>query len=126
MGKHVGLAFVGYFFGLLGGIVVYLVAEKKDRFTRFHAMQSILFNLAALAVAIVLMATMFASMFPLMIAGGTPATWFAMPAFMGLMAVWMVYAVVAFIIWLILLIKVYGGETYKLPVIGQWAEDWTK
>lgn len=121
MGKNVGLSIVAYFFGLIGGIVVYLVADKRDRFTRFHAMQSILFNIAFGVIALILGALSFPFWF---IRGGVPLLGF--PALIGFGVVWFIYGVVAFVLWLVLMIRAYHGEKYKLPLVGDLAEDWSK
>ena len=46
-------ALLAYLLGLLGGLIFFFM-EKNSRFVKFHAMQSILFNVVVGVVAIVL------------------------------------------------------------------------
>jgi uncharacterized membrane protein len=86
---------------LAGGIIFF--TTSKDPYVRFHAMQSILFN-AAIAVIYTAM----------MIIGFM--LWFLLGPILYLL--W----AAAFGIWIILMIKAYQGEKFKLPYIGQLAE----
>ena len=89
------LAYVG---GPLTGIVV-LVMEKKDQFVRFHAMQS------TVTFLLVLVANLLLSNVPVV-------HW---------LASWpLVLAVTA--LWIVLMVKAFTGERYKLPYIGDFAE----
>lgn len=82
-----------YLFGWVTGLV-FLLIEKDNKKIRFHAMQSIVtFGLATLV-----------SMVPVV-------GWMLSPL------VWLV----AFILWLVLIVKAYQGEMFKLPVIGDFA-----
>lgn len=87
-----------YMFGWLTG-VIFLILEKENSFVRFHAMQSL---------------ATFLSLFILsMIAG-------LIPILGWLLAI--VITPVSVILWLFLMYKAYQGEKYKLPIIGNWAE----
>jgi len=95
-----------YLLGWITGIVFYLL-EKENKFVRFHAMQSIL------------------TFFPLWILsilfGGW--SWFLFWhawAFLVWFS-WIIW-VVMLILWLVLMIKAYQGEMYKLPIVGDIAE----
>ncbi|MBI4181554.1 MAG: DUF4870 domain-containing protein [Candidatus Aenigmarchaeota archaeon] len=119
MGKHTGLAVVAYFFGILGGIIVLLVAEHRDKFTRFHALQGILFNIAAGIVGLALAAL---SM-PFMMG----PWWGFMPwTMIWAGGLWAVYGIVVLVVWLLLMVKAYHGEAYELPVIGELAKQWSR
>ena len=76
------------------GLIFFLI-EKDNKFVRFHALQSIIV-FAALNVIILV---------PFI-------GWFLVP-FMG---------VVGFILWIVLMIKAYQGEMFKLPIAGDIAE----
>jgi len=79
------------------GIVFYLL-EKDNKFVKFHAMQSILVFL------------------PLTIIGGLFSfIWFLW--WLG----WLIW-LLSIILWLVLMIKAYQGEKYKLPIVGDIAE----
>jgi len=87
-----------YIVGWITGIV-FLVLEKKNKFVRFHALQSLLTFLALSILAWIL------GWIPFV--GWTLAT-----------LVWILMV----ILWLILMFKAYRGEKYKLPFVGDIAE----
>ncbi|MFC1964789.1 DUF4870 domain-containing protein [Chloroflexota bacterium] len=87
-----------YLGGWITGIV-FLVIEQKNKFVRFHALQSIV-TFGALTVVSALL-----SWIPFV--GG----------FFGA-----VIGILAFILWILLMVKAYRGELYKVPVAGHVAE----
>ena len=87
-----------YLGGWITGIV-FLVIEQKNKFVRFHALQSIV-TFGALTVA-----SAFLSWIPFV--GG----------FFGA-----VIGILAFILWILLMVKAYQGELYRVPVAGYVAE----
>lgn len=92
------LAALTYLGGFITGII-FLLVEKKNKFIRFHAMQSTI---------------TFGGIFILHIIG----------TFIPLLG-WVLGAllsIVSLILWIILMIKAYQGEMYKLPYIGDLAE----
>jgi uncharacterized membrane protein len=89
------LAYVG---GAITGIVM-LIVEKRDRFVRFHAMQSTIFFLGVLIAHLMLK---------------------GLPVIGGLLYVPFVIGVC--ILWVLLMVRAFNGETYKLPYIGDFAE----
>ena len=91
-------ALLSYVVGLITGVIFYVI-EKENKFVRFHAMQSILtsgFFLVANAVL---------AFIPVI-------GWSLMP----------ILAIVQLVTWIILMIKSYQGEKFKLPVLGDIAE----
>jgi uncharacterized membrane protein len=92
--------------------IVFLLIEpfKKNRFIRFHAFQC-LFLWAALVVLSVVLRLAFFVLFLIPILGHL--LW---------LVVWLVLSVGCFILWVVLLVKAFQGEMFKLPVIGDWAE----
>jgi len=95
---------LAYLLGIVGGIVFYAIS--KDSYVRFHAMQSIL-----LWVAIIII------YFALFLLGMiVPFLW---------MIDWVVY-VGLFAVEILMMIKAYQGERYKLPIIGSMAEQYSK
>jgi uncharacterized membrane protein len=92
-------AALSYLFGFVTG-AVFLVLEKKDRFVRFHAMQS------ALAFGGITVGSMLVGAIPLI----------------GLLA-WALIIPGSAILWLVLMFKAYQGEEFKLPIVGQIAAD---
>ena len=107
----------------LTGIIFYFM-EKENKTVRFHAMQSIL------------------TFLPLTILGwvigwigapkwtGPGTGWYGYGSYTpGIPALiylsWIIYAI-TFILWLVLIIKSYQGEKFKVPVIGDIAEKQVK
>lgn len=82
-----------------------LAPYNRNSFVRFHAWQSIFFTIACFALDIALI-----------VLGRIP--------FLGFMTLflWPLVGLAIFAIWLIVLIKAFGGARFKLPVIGDLAE----
>ena len=102
--------------GLIYSIIV-LVTDKANKLTRFHAMQSIL--LTIVNVVIVVPCYFVAAAFFLM---NTTIT-----SLLGGI-LWLVLVVVGlglFVMMIIAAIKAFGGEIYKIPVIGDFADKWS-
>jgi len=91
-----------YVLGWVTGIVFYLL-EKENKFVRFHAMQSIL-TFLPLSVIYWLFGWMLWWM---------PFIGWAISVLIGLLM---------FILWIMLMIKAYQGEMFKLPIVGDMAE----
>ena len=80
---------------------IYFIVDskfKKDDFLQFHAYQS-----AAAGVALILINVVF---------GAT----------IILLALLPIVNLVGLIVWIMGMVKAYGGEKYKFPIIGDWAE----
>ena len=90
------MAALCYALGWITGIV-FLLVEKKNKFIRFHAMQSIV-TFGILTVA---------SFIPLI-------GWILSPFIV----------IIGFVLWLVLMIKAYQGEEFELPVVGKLARQW--
>ena len=91
-------ALLSYLLGFITGIIFYVI-EKDNKFVRFHAMQSII---------------TFGALFVLnMVLAFIPVIgWILMP----------IISIAALILWIVLMVKAYQGENYKLPIIGDLAE----
>ena len=87
-----------YLGGWITGII-FIIIEQKNKFVRFHALQSIII-FGALTVASAML-------------GWIPF----IGGFFGA-----VIGILAFILWILLMVKAYQGELYKVPVAGQVAE----
>lgn len=87
--------------------IIFLVIEpyNKNRFIRFHSFQNIFFWIAWIILSIALG-----------IIGQIPV--------LGWMTLflWPIIGLAGFIVWLVLMLKAYQGQMYKLPVIGDMAE----
>jgi len=92
-------AVLTYVFGFLSGIA-FLVLEKENQFVRFHAMQSTIVFVTLTVLKVVL------SVLPLL------------GALINIFLLWPITV----ILWLVLMVKAYKGEYFKLPVIGDIAE----
>lgn len=88
-----------YLVGWITG-VIFLVIEKSDDSVRFHAYQSV---------------ATFGGLFVLSIV----AHW--VPVVGPL--VQMLLGPVTLILWIVLMVKAWQGERFKLPVVGDWAEE---
>jgi uncharacterized membrane protein len=92
-------AALAYALGFVSG-AAFLLSERENSFVRFHAMQSIIVFLG-LSVACILLQSI--------------------PLLGMLLAVFIVIPLSA-ILWLVLMFKAYQGELFKLPVVGEIAE----
>ncbi|MCX8009330.1 MAG: hypothetical protein N3A54_06590 [Patescibacteria group bacterium] len=99
--EHI-MATVSYLLFFITGII-FLILEKESKFVRFHAMQStILFG----GIFIIILGLSF---IPIL-------GWFVM--------LLLIFA--AFVLWIVLMWKAFQGEMYKLPWIGDLAEQQLK
>jgi len=88
-----------YGLGWITGLA-FLLAERENRFVRFHALQSTI------------------------VFGGLSVLWFvgtSIPPFGWLLSFFIIPPLSA-ILWLLLLFKAYQGERFKLPYVGDIAE----
>jgi uncharacterized membrane protein len=95
-----------YLVGFITGLVFYLI-EKKHVEVRFHAAQSILISIVAIVINVVFTIL-------IMIPG--------IGILFGLLNI--LVGIGFFVLWIILLIKGYNLEHFKLPIIGDMAEEW--
>ncbi|SNQ61354.1 DUF4870 domain-containing protein [Candidatus Methanoperedens nitratireducens] len=91
-----------YVLGFITGIL-FLILEKENRFVRFHAMQSTATFVIIFVVSIVF--------------GMIPLIGWVISPLIGLLSL---------ILWLLLMYKAFKGEKYKLPVVGDFAENQVK
>lgn len=81
------------------GIVFYIL-EKDNEFVKFHAMQSIVTFLGLTVIGAVLSVIPFIG-------------WILSP----------LISLLAVVLWLILMLKAYQGEKFKLPIVGDFVEN---
>ena len=100
-----------YILGFITGII-FLVIEpyKNDKFVRFHAFQSIFFNVALIVFWIAY--TIVASILGFVSLG-------ILAFVMGLLGLLIFLAILAY--WIFLMYKAYNNELYKIPFIGDLA-----
>jgi uncharacterized membrane protein len=104
-------AALSYLLGLITGVVFLMI--EKNSFVRFHAWQSILFSVAWFAFWIVF--TILSS-----VLGMIPFLGFLV-VLVGLLLS-LVLGLGSLILVIVMIIKAYQGERYKLPFIGDMAE----
>jgi uncharacterized membrane protein len=93
-------AAASYLLGFVTG-VVFLLAERENRFVRFHAMQSTIVFLGIVLLDVLLQ---------------------VVPILGALLVIFLVIPASA-ILWLVLMFKAYQGEEFSLPVVGPMAAD---
>ena len=91
-----------YVVGWVTGLI-FLIMEKENQFVRFHAMQSIAV-FGAITVADIIL-----RFIPII----------------GWIIAWLI-GILAFVLWIILMLKAYRGQKYKLPWAGDFAEKQVK
>jgi uncharacterized membrane protein len=87
-----------YVLGWITGII-FLLLEKDNKFVRFHAIQSICVFGVITVIEIIF--------------GWIPIIGWIINSILGL---------VAFILWIVLMVKAYQGQKWKLPGAGNFAE----
>jgi uncharacterized membrane protein len=110
-------ALLSYIFGWISGLIFFLM-EKDSRLVRFHAMQSILFNVLFGVLAFVLWIVLFILFMILSQVSD------ALTAIVGIlsMLLWLVLILGVLIGWILCLVKAYQSQYFKLPIIGNFAE----
>lgn len=90
---------LAYGLGWITGIG-FLLTEQENSFVRFHAMQSTIVFLALSALCILLQSI----------------------PILGMLVVVLLVIPASAILWLVLMFKAYQGERFKLPLVGDIAE----
>jgi len=92
--------------------ILFLVLEpyRRNHFVRFHSVQCLAFWVAGIVVAVAL------RLLGMLL--------FIIPVLGPLLVylVDMVGVLAAFVIWLVLMVKAFQGEMFKLPLLGEYAE----
>jgi uncharacterized membrane protein len=87
--------------------LVFILIEKENEFVRFHAMQSIVTfgSITVLSIALSILSSI---------------------PFLGIIfgIIGWILGLLAFVLWIVLMVKAYQGTTYKLPWAGNLAEKW--
>ncbi len=96
------LSYVGLF---VTGIIFYIL-EEENRFIRFHAMQSIL-----VFVGLLILETLLRILWIFPFIGYV--LWRICSVLLGVLGV---------ILWLVLIFQAFNGKTFKIPIIGDYAE----
>ena len=123
---------IAYFGGVLLGFIpgaqyaswvvplIIFFVDKDNKLIAFHAMQSLLLEVIAAIVYIILAIVSFAAVASMAV---NPLTWGAgLGATLAMGAIAIVVAVVIFICAVLAAIKGYKYEIYEIPLVGKWAE----
>jgi uncharacterized membrane protein len=110
-------ALLSYVFGWVSGLIFFLI-EKDSRLVRFHAMQSILLNAAALVIGVVLWIAWVVIAIIMSQISDVLAS--LISVVLGL--VMLVFYLGILIAVVMCLIKAYQKQYFKLPVLGNFAE----
>ena len=78
--------------------LIFILLEKDNKFVKFHAMQSLL---TFLALTVLIFVLMWIPFFGWILAG--------------------LFSLLSIILWIVLMIKAYQGEKFKVPIIGDIA-----
>src|SRR3954468_18582534 len=111
------LCYIANFLCCLGVVlaIIFLFTEKENRFVKFHAVQSL--YLAALQIAVGIVIGILGLILNLAL-NTFDLAWMSWLLILGLR---FILLFVFLILWLIGGIKAYGGQWYKLPIIGEFA-----
>jgi uncharacterized membrane protein len=100
-------AMLCYMFFWVSGLFFYFI-EDKNKFIRFHAMQSILLFLPLMILA--------------WIFGGFFGVFYYGAGLVFLAWISWIFWLLVFVLWLVLMVKAYQMEKYKIPIIGDIAD----
>lgn len=93
---------LSYLLGFVTGIIFFIL-EKESKFVKFHAMQSIILSIVVFIISTIL------GLIPII-------GWILL----------MIIPIPIAIIWIVLMLKAYKNELFKLPVIGDMAEKYAE
>lgn len=96
-----------YLLGWITGLIFFLIDKRP--FVRFHAMQSIV-TFGSLTIINYLLGG-FLSFLPYAL-------------FRMLRSLTSLVSLAGLVLWILLMVKAYQGQYYKLPVVGDYAEQW--
>jgi uncharacterized membrane protein len=89
-----------YAAGFIGGVIFFII-ERENRLVRFHALQSMV------TFGGLLLCNLIIPFIPLIGWGIVPFVW-----------------LVQCVLWILLMVKGYRGEYFKLPLAGDLVENW--
>ncbi|MDQ2921431.1 MAG: DUF4870 domain-containing protein [Acidobacteriota bacterium] len=107
------------------GVIFYLL-EKENRFIRFHAMQSILFGIANSILMMVLVVIGIVLTFAFGIGGTMVGGGLGTLVSMLVWLIWLLFWLIGIALFATLIfaaVKAYQGQKFKLPIIGNMAEN---
>ncbi len=111
-------ALIGYIIGIVALILIFI--EKDNKFVRFHAIQSVLYSVGFIVVYIVAM--IFITIVTVVL--GTMSETLGMLSsllYLLLVVIWLAW----FAGLIYAAVKAFGGNMFKLPIVGGMAEKWS-
>ena len=111
------LCYLGNLVCALGLIlsIITVIQDKTNKLARFHAWQSIFTSVAGIVIGIPLYIVLFVGVFI--------DSQIGFPIVSGLMMLLLiVFGITMFIFTILAAVKGYGGQMYKIPIIGNFAE----
>ncbi|HOX54589.1 MAG: DUF4870 domain-containing protein [Candidatus Omnitrophica bacterium] len=103
-------ALLSYVVGWVTGLIFFLI-EKDNKFVRFHALQSIIV-FGGLTAAMIILSILLSIFFMVHL-------YFFFPLFRLInLLLWLL----GLILWIVLMIKAYQGEYFKVPIAGDIAD----
>ena len=106
--------------------VIFFILEKENKFVRFHALQSILFGVANSVIMFVL--AILAVVLSIAFGIGGAMVGGPMESLIGLLVglIWLLFWLIMLVMFAGLIfaaVKAYQGQKFKLPIIGNIAEN---
>ena len=114
-------ALLSYIFTWVSGLVFFLI-EKDSRLVRFHAMQAILLGATAAVLGIVLWVAW--AVLAIVLAMMSEVLASLVGIVVGLLI--FVFYIAILIAWIMCMVKAYGKQYFKLPVLGNFAEKFSQ
>jgi len=120
-------AALGYPIGIIA--IISLIIEKENRFVRFHALQSVL--LIVLWIIVVIVLSIVSVVLGIIIGTAASAAGNAAGGIVSLifslisLLVWLVLPLLFLVVLILAAVKAYGGNYFKIPIIGNMAEKFT-
>jgi uncharacterized membrane protein len=100
-----------YSLGWITGLIFFLIDKRPT--VRFHAAQSI-FLFGGLSVIVIVLGSLASAGW--MMGGFFFGTWALGAVILGILRL------VGFVFWILLMVKAYQGEKYRVPVAADWAD----
>ncbi len=113
------IAALAAFFGSLIAIIIYLI-KKDDRFVRFYALQSFIFDIVAGIVITLAYVVMFFASFVLSLGAAASRNAAPEPAFFLPMACFGIVMLAYLVVRLFCAYKAFCGEVFMLPLVGRF------
>jgi uncharacterized membrane protein len=95
--------------------IVFLVTEKENRFVKFHAVQSLFLVGTQIAVGLVV------TILGLVVSMALDMVHMSLVGWILVQCLRLLLFLIFIVIWIIAGMKAYGGQWYKLPLIGNLA-----